>query len=464
MIVAVCAAHSLLADPAVAPIRYTLRFPDPASHHVEVEAVYPTEGRVSVTLKMAVWTAYVVREYAQHIERLDGPPGTEKIRKNRWRVPSTGAPSVTVRYRLYANSMHVQDNYVDTDFALINGQPTFLTLADGVERPHEVKFELPRAWRTSVAPIPLIAPHTYRARDYEELIDSPIVLGNPVRHAFESDGASIQLINVGEKGAWDGAKSVGDLRKLVRAQREIWGAFPVPEYTFFNILSSKGGGMEHAASTVMMASHDATKRRETYVRWLNLASHELFHLWNVKRLRPREIAPGEYEEEQYTPSLGIAEGFTTYYAAVALRRAGVIGEDEYREELRRQVESVQASEGRKVQTLAESSFDTWIKFYRPSENSARTTISYYAKGAAVGMLLDARIRAATNGAKSLDHVMRLALERYPRERGYTLDEFRAVASEVAGTDLTDWFRRAFHTTEELDYREAERVFGFKLTR
>lgn len=413
---------------------------------------------------MAVWTAYVVREYAQHVERLDGPPGTTKIRKNRWKVPANGAASVAVRYRLYANSMHVQDNYVDEEFALVNGQPTFLTLADGVERPHEVKLELPRAWRTSVTAMPLVAPHTYRARDYEELIDSPIVAGNPARHAFESEGAAIRLVNVGEKGAWDAAKTVADLRKLVRAQRDIWGAFPVAEYTFFNILSGKGGGMEHSACTVMMASHDATKRRETYLRWLNLASHELFHLWNVKRLRPGELTPGEYEEERYTPSLGIAEGFTTYYAAVALRRAGVVSEDEYREELRRQVESVQASEGRKVQTLAESSFDTWIKFYRPSENSARTTISYYSKGAAVGMLLDARIRAATNGAKSLDHAMRLALERYPRERGYTLDEFQAVASETAGTDLTDWFRRAFHTTEELDYREAERVFGFKLTR
>jgi predicted metalloprotease with PDZ domain len=255
-----------------------------------------------------------------------------------------------------------------------------------------------------------------------------------------------------------------DLRKVARSQKEVWDSLPVEHYTFFNILSGKGGGMEHTASTVMMASHDATKRRDTYVRWLNLASHELFHLWNVKRLRPREIAPGEYEEEQYTPSLGIAEGFTTYYAPVTLRRAGVITEDEFREEMRRRVESVQAREGRKIQTLAESSFDTWIKFASPSERLKRTTIDYYDHGAVVGMLLDARIRAATNGAKSLDHAMRLALERYPRERGYTLDEFRAAASEVAATDLTDWFLKAFHSTNELDYREAERVFGFKLTR
>lgn len=437
------------------PIRYTLRFPDPQTHRIEVEAIYPTEGKKSVTLKMAVWTAYVVREYSQHVDELSTPLGATKVQKNRWEVQTGGQPSVTVRYRLFTHSMHVQDDYTDANFALINGQPTFLTLADGPPRAHEVKVELPPSWKTTVSPMKQLGQHRYVAADYEELVDSPLIAGNPAVHEFTVDGKIHRLVNVGEKGKWDAVKSTADLAKIVAAQRDIWGALPYTEYTFFNILSGKGGGMEHASSTVMMASENATHRRDTYLRWLGLASHELFHAWNVKRLRPREITPGEYEVEQYTPSLGIAEGFTSYYGLLSMRRAGVMSESEFFDELSRTVEALQHSDGRKVQSLADSSFDTWIKFYRPNENSSRTTVSYYIKGAVVGFLLDARIRHLSNNQRSLDTVMREALKRYPRERGYTLAEFQ----ELTEVDLKPWF----YSTAELDYREAEQWLGLAIS-
>lgn len=432
-----------------------MRFPDPQSHHLEVEASFPTDGKPDVTVKMAVWTAYVVREYSQYVENLSSQAGVSKVRKNRWRINTGGQPRVTVIYRLFAHSMHVQDNYVDSDFALLNGQPTFLTLADGVKRPHEVKIALPGSWKMTVSPMRRTGENQYAAEDYEELVDSPIVAGNPTIHEFRVDGKLHRLVNVLEKGHWDAQKSTGDLAKIVAAQRDVWRSLPCNEYTFFNVLSGKGGGMEHLCSTVMMASGNATHRRDSYLRWLDLASHEFFHVWNVKRLRPREITPGEYEEEQYTPSLGIAEGFTSYYAPLAMRRGGVISEDEYFNELSRVIEGLQHSEGRKVQSLADSSFDTWIKFYRPNEITQRTTISYYTKGAVVGFLLDARIRHQSNNQRSLDTVMREMLGRYPRERGYTITEFQ----EVAGVDLKPWF----YSTAELDYREAEDWYGLKIS-
>jgi predicted metalloprotease with PDZ domain len=450
-------------------IRYTLRFA-PATNHVDVEAIYPTGDQPWIDLKMAVWTPYVIREFARHIETLaaETPSGDSlravKTRKNRWRVETCSRPFVTVRYRLWAKSPHVQDNYVDAEFALLNGHATYVTLADSAWRPHEVTLVLPDGWKQSMTSMKSLGAHHYRAADYEELLDSPIIAGNPATHEFRVDGKLHRLVNVGEKGSWDGPRSAADLAKIVEAQRKIWGSLPYESYTFFNILNGRGGGMEHSASTVMMAAHDATKKRESYLRWLGLASHEFFHTWNVKRLRPREITPGEYEEEQYTTSLGIAEGFTSYYGAVALRRSGVATEDEFRAIMQREIDSLESREGRKVQSLAASSFDTWIKFYRPNDNSPRTTVSYYNKGAVVGLLLDARIRAATGGKRSLDDVMRRALERYPVARGYTLAEFRDVASEVAGVDLRAWFEHAFETTKDLDYSEAERVFGWTIRR
>jgi predicted metalloprotease with PDZ domain len=307
-----------------------------------------------------------------------------------------------------------------------------------------------------VTSLPEIGPRHYRAASYEALVDAPIVAGNAKMYSFDVDGIQHALVNIGgDRTQWDGPQSMADLARIVRAQRDTAGFFPYKRYLFLNVLSGKGGGMEHQECTVMMTSPDATRRRETYVRWMGLASHELFHAWNVKSLRPREITPGEYEEEQYTRSLGIAEGFTSYYGVLSLRRAGVISEAEFFDELSKLVEGLQRSEGRRVQSLADSSFDTWIKFYRPNENSPRTTVSYYTKGAVVAFVLDARIQAASRGQRTLDKVMNEMLRRYPRERGYTLDDF----AEVAGVDIKPYF----FTTDELDYKEAAAWFGLKIS-
>jgi predicted metalloprotease with PDZ domain len=204
-----------------------------------------------------------------------------------------------------------------------------------------------------------------------------------------------------------------------------------------------------------------TRTRMNYLRWLNLASHEFFHAWNVKRLRPAELTAGEYETEPYTSSLGIAEGFTSYYAPLMLRRAGLSTEEELLASLSHAIRELQSTPGRLVQSLSQSSFDTWIKFYRPDENSGNTAISYYTKGAVAGFLLDARIRAATHGAKSMDDAMRLALARNPVGGGYTPAAFRAAASEAAGTDLSGWFAGVFDSTGELDYQEALDWFGLR---
>ena len=457
----------LAAAQALPPISYVVRIPEPLTHYAEVEARVPTGGQPHVELMMAVWTPYVIREYAKNLEAVtahtaDGRPlQIEKVRKNRWLVETGGADPAVVSYRVYCHVMNVQDNWIDGEFALLNGAPTFLTLVEHAERPHDVQLILPSAWKTSLTGMASVpgSPHHYRAPDYEALVDSPIVAGNPTVHEFTVEGKEHDLVDIGEDGVFDGGRAAHDLARVVREDAKMWGGLPYDRYLFLNILAGPGGGMEHSNSTAIMSSRWSTRTRASYLRWLGVASHEFFHAWNVKRLRPAAFKPGEYETEPYTKSLGIAEGFTSYYGPLLVHRAGLSSEEELLEDLSRRIHELQSTPGRLVQSLSMSSFDTWIKFYRPDENSVNTAISYYTKGAVAGFLLDAHVRALTHGRKTLDDVMRLALARYPLPGGYTPADFRAAASAVAGTNLDSWFAQVFDSTAELDYREALAWFG-----
>jgi predicted metalloprotease with PDZ domain len=201
--------------------------------------------------------------------------------------------------------------------------------------------------------------------------------------------------------------------------------------------------------------------RARYLNWLSLASHEYFHLWNVKRLRPIELGPFDYEHEVYPRSLWISEGLTDYYGDLQVRRAGLSSPGEYLSQLSDAIKALQSTPGRLTQTAEMASFDAWIKQYRSDENSLNSSISYYTKGNVLGWLLDARIRDATHDAKSLDDVMRLAFARYSGARGFTPGEFRQVAAEVAGTDLGAWFMQALDSTDELEYSPALDWFGLE---
>ena len=242
---------------------------------------------------------------------------------------------------------------------------------------------------------------------------------------------------------------------------ELWGSLPYDKYLFLNMITEAGGGLEHKNSTVIMSSRWTTRTRRAYLSWLDTASHELFHAWNVKRLRPVELGPFNYEKENETRSLWIAEGVTEYYGALNLHRAGLSSREELLDSISDNIEELQTTPGRQVQSAEQASFDAWIKYYRPDENSANTSISYYTKGAVLGFLLDARIRKATNGARGLDDVMRTAYQRFAGTRGYSPAEFRSVAEEVAGTSLKAFWETAIEGTGELDYGEALETFGLR---
>jgi len=464
-------AETAAAQSAAEPIRYTLSFPAPQTHYMDVSASVPTERRPEVELMMAVWTpgSYLVREYERNVEAVtaaaaDGRAlAVVKSDKNRWRITTGGAASVTVKYRVYAREMSVRTNWVEAGFALVNGAPTFLTLADRTPRAHEVVITPATGWARTMTSLPEMAggAHRYRAPDFDTLADSPIVIGNPAVHEFTVDGKKHYLVNEGEGGVFDGARAAKDLEAIVREYRRMWGFLPYEKYLFLNLLTESGGGLEHKNSTVLMASRWTTRTRRSYNNWLDLASHEFFHAWNVKRLRPVELGPFDYENEVHTKNLWIAEGVTEYYAALTVHRAGLMTREEYLDTVSDNIEELQTTPGRLVQSAEMASFDAWIKYYRPDENSINTAVSYYTKGAVVGLLLDARVRKATNGAKSLDDVMKAAYEKYSGMRGYTADEFRGIAEQVAGTSLKAFWDSAVSGTDELDYKEALDTLGLR---
>jgi predicted metalloprotease with PDZ domain len=468
------------------PIRYTVRFPSPQTNYLEVEAIVPADGRGSLEMLMAVWTpgSYLVREYERNVENVKAFDGTtplevSKPRKNRWSIAAGAARTVRLTYRVYSHEMTVRNNWVEADFAMLNGAQTFMTIASDVAgpegpaytwprapvaRPHDVTIELPAAWTTSITGMPAApdgAPNHYRAPDFDTLVDCPIVAGNPVVHAFTAAGKPHLLVDVATGAAdavFDGARAARDLQRIVEADVALWGSLPYDRYVFFNVLTG-AGGLEHKNSVMVMASQWATGTREKYVEWLDLASHEYFHLWNVKRLRPIELGPFDYERENYPRSLWISEGLTDYYADVQLARAGLISQAEYLELASTAIRTLQTTPGRLTQPVETASFDAWIKQYRPDENSGNTSISYYTKGHVLGLVLDARVREATSGAKSLDDVMRLAFTRYSGARGFTPQDFRKTAAEVAGRDLGAWFVTALETTAEIDYQPALDYYG-----
>jgi len=477
-----------------------VRIPEPATHRVEVEARIPAAMVRSLSaagdleLMMAVWTpgSYLVREYARNVEslRATAEDGTElsvtKVTKNRWRIsaassevgPEAGS-AVVVRYVLYCHELTVRTNFVDPDFALLNGAATYLVpaTADGpAPGPYRVRFELPAGWERTVTSLdPILdpagqpAPHAYAAPDFDALVDAPVYAGNGHLYELEVDGVPHRVLAHGESGPWEGEKAVSDMAKIVRAERAFWGELPYSKYLFINLIVEGRGGLEHANSSVLMTSRWKMGTREGYVGWLGLVAHELFHAWNVKRLRPAALASFDYERETYTRELWIAEGITSYYGDLLVHRAGLSTRKEWLESLSRLIKRLQTTPGRKLQSLEAASFDAWIKLYRPDENTVNSAVSYYTKGAVVAFLLDAAIRRYTDGARSLDDAMRLAWRRYgsdagrehPDGDGFTEAAMSRVLAETAGRSLDGLLHQALTSTDELDYDRALEWFGLR---
>jgi predicted metalloprotease with PDZ domain len=472
---AVLSALVLLAPHAgaqrLAPIVYTLSFPAPESHLAAVVATIPTGKAASVDLMLPVWSpGYYVREdYVRHLNRLvaRGPAGdslkVEQPQPNRWRVTTGGAATITLTYELDCSRPTVTGNSVVAAYAVINGAPTFVTLAETARRAHEVRIELPAQWHQSATSLAAAGggrPNDYLATSYDELVDSPIIIGDIRLHEFVVDGAVHYLADVGDIGAaYNGDSAAAKLEMIARANARFWGGLPFRKYVFLNVFRQGGGGLEHLNST-LLTSNPRTETG-TSLRWLDYVAHEYFHAENVKRFRPMELGPFDYETPPKTAGLWLAEGVTSYYGELLVSRSGVGTVQDFLGTLSAAITAVQNRPGRLVQTLEQASLGIFATGGSGIGGDAGRTVSYYDKGQVVGWVLDARIQHASNGRKTLDDFMRLGMQRYGGAHGYTPVDLVKLASELAGTDLTEFMRKALRSTEELDYTEALEWFGLR---
>jgi len=452
--------------------------PGPHTHlfHVEVRV---TAADGPLELALPVWTpgSYLVREYARHVQDFEAwsaagePLAWRKVDKTSWRVEASPGEAVVVRYAVYANELTVRTSHLDATHGYVNPATVFMFVRGREGEPLEIEVAAPEGWRATTALARVesdeqAARERFRAADYDQLVDSPLEIGTHTLLEWEVEGRRHRYAIWGE-GNFDGDALVRDTTRIINAARELFGELPYRDYTFIVHLVPGGrGGLEHHDSTSLQVDRWTFRGREYTESFLALVAHEFFHLWNGKRIHPAALGPFDYTAENYTRTLWVVEGLTTYYTDLLLVRAGLMKPERYLERLSESIGRLQAQPGRQVQTLEDSSFDTWIKFYRPDENTPNGQISYYHKGSLVGLLLDLRIRATTGNRRSLDDLMRLLWDRYgARGVGYPESGPGSVpelASEVAGEDLGDFFVRYLGSTVELDYASALDAAGLEL--
>jgi predicted metalloprotease with PDZ domain len=473
---------------------YTIAMPHPHTHLYEV--TLDIDGVAGPTLDVAlpVWTpgSYMIREYARHVQEFTvtpspavpgeraGPEGLafHKLDKSTWRIETHGAERVRISYNVYANELSVRTSHLDGTHGFFNPATLCMYVPGRTNEPLTVHVVAPEGWRvtTGLASTNDERPRTnddsypgrssFVAKDYDELVDSPFECGAHRLLEFDVDGVPHRIALWGY-GNEDESQLAEDTRKIVEAARNIFGELPYDSYTFIvHLTDARGGGLEHRNSVAMLVDRWTFQPRKSYERYLGLAAHEFFHVWNVKRIRAAPLGPFNYSRENYTRQLWAMEGVTDYYTDLLLLRAGLIAPERYLELLAEHIAALQSQPGRALMSLEQSSFDAWIKLYRPDENTPNSAISYYLKGGLVALLLDLEIRHRTAGARSLDDVLRYLYERYPLD-GPGIPEdggYRAAVEAVVGggESFAEFFERYIAGTAELDYERALGYAGLRL--
>jgi predicted metalloprotease with PDZ domain len=473
-------------------IAFTVTLSQPPTHLFEIEVAIRHTGDApqEEQLVMPVWTpgSYLIREFERNVQDFDArnesgqPLKWEKTNKNTWRVVTNGARAWQATYRVYANELSVRTSELNSEHAFWNNANLLMYLEGYLKSPSTVRVEAPDVWKvaTGLPPEPGQR-NIFRAENFDVLYDSPFEASNFKTIVFNVKSVPHRIVIDGA-GNYDPERMRRDVQKIVETEVELMGGeVPYRDYTFFlHLRANTGGGLEHLNSAALgyprfgfrirsgdratSAAPNATETPERdYRGFLALVSHEFFHLWNVKRIRPDALGPFDYTKENYTKVLWVAEGITDYYADLVLRRAGLINASEFLAATARSIQNLQNTPGRLVQSVEESSFDAWVKYYRQDENSVNSQISYYDKGALLGLLLDLEIRKRSSGAKSLDDVMRyLYAEFFKKNRNYGPVDFQKACELMAGASLEEFFSRYVRGKEELDYNAALDAAGLKI--
>lgn len=468
--------------PASPTVSYRVEFANPNAHLFVVELRVAEASPSDTRIYFPAWVpgSYLIREFAKHVVAFsavdaNGPLAVQKLDKATYRVgPARGA--LVVRYEIYAADLSVRGAYLDSEFAFFNGSSLFAAVVGREAQPAQVEVSAPAHapnWRVVTAMDACkVDEHgwgTYVAQDYEELIDHPFLCGDLTIVAFNVADVPHRCAIVG-RHELDTPKLAHDLTRLCEQHIDFFGRpAPMPRYDFLVIALGEGyGGLEHRSSTALITRRDHLPRAgdaddDGYREFLGLCSHEYFHLWNVKRIRPAAFLPYRLGAENYTRLLWAFEGFTSYYDDLALARAGLIGIDAYLKGLGQTITRVLRAPGNTRQSVSEASFDAWIKFYRPDENAPNAQANYYTKGTLVALILDLTIRQLTDDAHSLDDVMRHLWETYgDGAKGVPEDGIEQAVARVTGLDLSAFFADAVYGVAALPLAERLREVGVLL--
>jgi len=481
-------------------LHYTIVPKDLAGHLFNVTVTVANPDPDGQVFALPAWIpgSYMIREFARNIVRIRAESGEgegravalTKLDKHSWRAAPVGGP-LTLHYEVYAWDLSVRAAHLDQTHGFFNGTSVFLRVVGQESLAHQVDIQRPadpaaRTWRVATAMPEAGAKRygfgTYGCANYDELIDHPVEMGDFELATFKAHGVPHDIVITGRVPNLDMARLQADLKAICETQIAFFEPrtkrAPLERYVFMTMAVGDGyGGLEHRASTALicaradlpsLATPKAAEPGEGYLRFLGLCSHEYFHTWNVKRIKPAVFAPYDLQVENYTPLLWLFEGFTSYYDDLMLVRAGIIGEATYLKLQAKTIGGVLRGSGRLKQSVADSSFDAWSKYYRQDENSPNAIVSYYTKGSLIALAFDLTIRARTNGAKSLDDIMLALWERYGRDfyngagRGVTEAEVEALFDEISGLKLKSLFERHVRGVEDLPLAKLYAPLGVKL--
>lgn len=470
------------------PIHYRIIPIDPHAHLYEVSCTVAQPDPAGQIFSLPVWIpgSYMVREFAKNVVTARAEAGGKavplnKLDKSRWQAAAT-QQALTLVWQVYAWDLSVRTAHLDASHGFFNGTSVFPCVEGQADQPCVVDILRPDGevygnWRIATtlsrAPgTPLWGFGPYQAANYDELVDHPVEMGTFAAMEFEACGVPHAIAITGRQDA-DLARLARDLKRICEWQINFFGQpAPMDRYLFLVMATGDGyGGLEHRASTALLCSrHDLPTARtprdklpDSYLGFLGLCSHEYFHTWNVKRIKPAAFAPYDLSQENYTRLLWAFEGFTSYYDDLCLVRCGLITPAQYLEVLAKTLSNVQKTPGRQVQSLAESSFEAWTKYYRQDENTPNAVVSYYTKGALTALCLDLQLRASSQGERSLDTLMAALWVRYG-QTGIGLPEegLYALTAEIGGPRLGRWLKEAVEGTADLPLERLLKPLGVSL--
>ena len=449
-------------------LTYHLSMPQPNSHYFSVKIDVKGNTANVQEFKLPVWTpgSYLVREFSKNLNQVKAiVTGAKELTvvkktKNAWEVECAGQENFTIFYEVYAFELSVRTPYLDNTHGFVPGAGVFM-YSEATKNQQGTLKVYPHASFKKVSTA--LNSIDYKSEpgcfafvfeNYDQLVDCPIEIGNQQEFDFMAAGVRHRVAMYGEAN-YNVAQLQQDMAKVVQVATNVFGSNPNQDYLFIvhNVTDGQGG-LEHKNSCVLSVNR-WSYAGSNYIGFINLVAHEYFHLWNVKRIRPIELGPFNYDQECYTSLLWVMEGITSYYDELLLRRAGFYTAEEFIAKMQSQINYVEGSPGSRVQPVAHASFDAWIKAYRPNENSSNTTMTYYSRGAVLGAVLDAYLIQKSNKKKSLDGFMQVLYTKYALglQRGFTEAEFEQELSSYCGEDMKAFFANYVNGTHIIPYQK-----------